>query len=190
MKNYYETFIEVKKKFIDHSFKPSEYKSIFWNSWEDVEETIGEDYCFGVIDHSKSQCLVEATVGVSQGPFMLVSDLGESPEEQLSFYKLDKTVKDLMLFQEEGFLSSGMTSKLFIFDESASWLVHVDESVYVVGEDVVMDNLVSCLGGATKVIDQMRSEMGVCSGDAKIWREPILKNFEAITSLNQSGQSR
>lgn len=171
-------FQKVKEKFID---KNGRYKSsrIYWNLWEDDEESVGLEFCYGFINPFRSRCFIDTVKEESpETKLRFVSDLDNFNKSETFCYSMSKDYDEFMLFQSKTFLFSGLLTKFFIFDDSYTWLMHVDESVLFTSEDRVLDVLVSKLGGRAKVISSMQDDLQACSGYAKVWRKGILNSFK------------
>jgi len=156
------------------------YQGVFWNIWEDEDEDVGTDYSYGIINKERSQILIDLIKKYNSASFLyFVGDVGESIEKSSPpICKLDLTYESFMNFQEEEFLGSGLTTKLYIFDESLSWIIHIDESVLIIGEDAFMKALIEAFGGIDSVFKKMESDSVNCSGYSKQWREAIIRHLD------------
>lgn len=152
--------------------------SFYWNLWEDNDESVGTDYCFGFTNTYLSQLLISTLSEVGDNRLLFYSDFGVISDE-IEVFTLGKSVEEFVDFQLKGFLLSGLTTKFYIFDSSCSWIIHVDESVLFSAEKELFLSLVHKMGGRSSVLESMKSDLINCSGEAKVWREAIIKKFNA-----------
>tara|TARA_B100001123_G_C14963557_1_gene888688 strand:- start:229 stop:753 length:525 start_codon:yes stop_codon:yes gene_type:complete len=170
-----EKFVELLDNF---DGEEKNCRRVFMISWADTDEQVGIDYCMPFMSEEDVSVVIRSIQ--PSGSLYFVSDVGTEEEPYHLSFSLPKTVESLINFQRCGFLKTDLLSAFYIFDDSLSWYILVDEGLMIAMKTHIFDKFLKEYGGANLLLSRMKHELEDSSGPAADLRANIIREFEAL----------